>query len=103
MSVTHLKTRDVLRNGLKNPKVKEEIFADLDLFSGLDGFNLVLSSCGDDIHVSENVTRYIGVTQMELFGQDFSEYVHLCDYSQLKLLTPSNLHESEDEIVEVGY
>ena len=44
LRVTHLKTRDVLRNGLKDPIVKEEIFADLDLFSGLDGFNLVLSS-----------------------------------------------------------
>lgn len=101
LSVAHLKTQDVLRNGLKDPIVKEEIFADLDLFSCLDGFNLVLSSRGDVIHVSENVTKYIGLTQVELLGQDFSEYVHPCDHSQLKLLTPNNLHESEDEIVEI--
>merc|ERR1711970_207095 len=43
LSVAHLKTQDVLRNGLKDPIVKEEIFADLDLFSCIDGFSLILS------------------------------------------------------------
>ena len=46
--MTHLKTRNALRNGLKDPIVREDIFADLDLFSGLDGFNLVLSISDPD-------------------------------------------------------
>ena len=45
--------------------MKEENIPNVDLFSCLDGFSLVLGSGGDVIYVSENVSRYIGLTQVK--------------------------------------
>jgi len=101
LSVAHLKIKDVLQNGLYNPFVKEEIFSDIDLLSCLDGFNLVLSSHGDIIYISDNVNQYIGLSQVELLGQDFSEYVHPCDHNQLKQLRPNRIEEGENDLVEI--
>lgn len=101
LSVAHLKTQDVLQNGIPTPMVKEEIFPEIDLFSCMDGFSLILSSNGDVIYVSDNVSRFIGLTQVELLGQDFSDYVHPCDHSQLKVLTPGKSVGSDDEVVEI--
>ena len=52
--------------GIPTPMVKEEIFPEIDLFSCMDGFSLILSSNGDVIYVSDNVSRYIGLTQVQL-------------------------------------
>jgi len=101
LSVAHLKTQDVLHNGIQTPMVKEEIFPEIDLFSCMDGFSLILSSNGDVIYVSDNVSRYIGLTQVELLGQDFSDYVHPCDHNQLRALTPGKPVGSEHEDVEI--
>ena len=104
--------------GLDSSMVKEEIFPELDIFSCIDGFSVILSSSGDVIYVSDNVHRYIGLSQVrfvilkrikikilyqvELLGQEFSDYVHPCDHKQLKLLTPANLGGSQDKDVEVS-
>lgn len=101
LSVAHLKTHDVLKNGLQMPQVKEEIYPDMDLFSCLDGFSLILGVGGDVIYVSDNVSKYIGLTQVELLGQEFCDYVHPCDHEQLKQLTPAKNVPSEGELVEI--
>jgi len=101
LSVAHLKIRDVLQNGLKMPDIKEEVPTEIDLFECLDGFSLALGSNGDVIFVSENVTKYIGLTQVELLGQDFSDYIHPCDHQELKKLTPKKKIGIEDELVEI--
>merc|ERR550519_2048656 len=87
--------------GLDSSMVKEEIFPELDIFSCIDGFSLILSCSGDVIYVSDNVHRYIGLSQVKLLGQEFSDYVHPCDHKQLKLLTPTNHGGSEDKDVEI--
>eukprot|EP00092_Neocalanus_flemingeri_P000879 GFUD01000936.1.p1 GENE.GFUD01000936.1~~GFUD01000936.1.p1 ORF type:complete len:1030 (+),score=208.67 GFUD01000936.1:83-3172(+) len=101
LSVAHLKSQDVLKNGLQMTHVKEELFPDIDLFSCLDGFSLVIGFGGDIIYVSENVGQYIGLTQVELLGQEFSDYIHPCDHHMLKLLTPGKTAGPEDENVEI--
>jgi len=98
LSVAHLKTQDVLQNAIFAPTVNEELFPEVDIFSCIDGFSLILSSTGDIIYVSDNVNRYIGLTQVELLGQDFYEYVHPCDHNQLKLLTPTDQVDEDIEI-----
>ena len=50
--------------GLPTPFVKEEFQLDLDILSCVDGFILVLGRNLDIIYVSENVTHYIGLTQV---------------------------------------
>eukprot|EP00092_Neocalanus_flemingeri_P001274 GFUD01001360.1.p1 GENE.GFUD01001360.1~~GFUD01001360.1.p1 ORF type:complete len:799 (+),score=187.71 GFUD01001360.1:67-2463(+) len=101
LSVAHLKSQNVLKYGLDIPQVKEEMCPDMEISSCLDGFSLVLDSGGDLIYVSENVSNYIGLTQVELLGQELSDYVHPCDHRQLKQLTPAKTIGSEDELVEI--
>jgi len=101
LSVANLKCQDVLNRGLLSPKIKDEISQDLDLLSCVNGFNLVLGSNQEVIFVSENVTNFIGLTQVELLGQDISDYVHPCDHQELKKLTPQQQATSKDESFEI--
>ena len=100
------------------PQIKEEIYSDMDLFSCLDAFSLILGVGGDVIYVIDNVSKYIEVTQvgsgfllihfhflcfvqLELLSQEFCDYVHPCDHEQLKQLKPAKNVQSEGELLEV--
>ena len=77
--------------------VKEEgeiAMATRDIFACLDGFSLVLGDKGDIIYVSKNMSRYMGVKQVELMGQTMSDYIHPLDLPDLASLT-SPLGEGE--------
>uniref|UniRef100_A0A8D3BPP9 Hypoxia inducible factor 1 subunit alpha, like n=1 Tax=Scophthalmus maximus TaxID=52904 RepID=A0A8D3BPP9_SCOMX len=55
----------------------------------LAGFITVLTEEGDMIYLTENVSRHIGITQLELLGQSVYDFVHPCDQEELRdLLTP---------------
>lgn len=103
--------------GLQIPEVKTEVPVDLDIFSCLDAFTLVLGSNRDIIFVSENVSNYIGLSQVkglttstkiwfrdvkvELLGQDLADYVHPSDQQQLEKLLMKTQAGTEDEAVQV--
>ena len=103
LSVANLKIRDVLSRCI-TPVVKDEVSPDmdLDLLSCVEGFSIVLGSNLDIIYVSENVTHYIGLSQVELVGQDVVDYVHPCDHQEIKKLLPTLEAGAQDEHVEVG-
>ncbi|XP_035479601.1 hypoxia inducible factor 1 subunit alpha, like isoform X1 [Scophthalmus maximus] len=73
-------------------KVEEEEEEDpMDAFypQTLAGFITVLTEEGDMIYLTENVSRHIGITQLELLGQSVYDFVHPCDQEELRdLLTP---------------
>uniref|UniRef100_A0A672SVF1 Hypoxia inducible factor 1 subunit alpha, like n=1 Tax=Sinocyclocheilus grahami TaxID=75366 RepID=A0A672SVF1_SINGR len=50
----------------------------------LAGFILVMTEEGDMVFLSESVTKYIGMTQLELLGQSVYEFVHPCDQEELR-------------------
>lgn len=55
----------------------------------LAGFIMVLSEEGDLIFLTENVSKHIGITQLELLGQSLYDFVHPCDQEELRdLLAP---------------
>lgn len=55
----------------------------------LAGFILVMSEEGDMIYLTENVSKHIGITQLELLGQSVYDFVHPCDQEELRdLLAP---------------
>jgi hypothetical protein len=105
LTVSHLKCRDIIAHaGLRiPPEVKSELGGHLDpdfsVVDALDGFSLVLSQEGDVIHVSNNVTTFIGLSSFELLGNTFSEFVHPCDHEKLRLLHPQGAEQ--DAHVEV--
>ena len=68
LSVANLKIRDVLARGLSKPVVKDETkgdtLAEVDTLACMEGFSVVLGANLDIIYVSENVTNYIGLSQV---------------------------------------
>ncbi|XP_023266086.1 hypoxia-inducible factor 3-alpha-like isoform X2 [Seriola lalandi dorsalis] len=55
----------------------------------LAGFIMVMTEEGDLIYLTENVSRHIGITQLELLGQSVYDFVHPCDQEELRdLLAP---------------
>nr|QOE88730.1 Hypoxia-inducible factor-1a m [Apostichopus japonicus] len=50
----------------------------------LEGFLLVLSKEGDIVFLSDNVSRYLGLAQIDLLGQSIYEYSHPCDHEELR-------------------
>uniref|UniRef100_A0A3Q3FRU0 PAS domain-containing protein n=1 Tax=Kryptolebias marmoratus TaxID=37003 RepID=A0A3Q3FRU0_KRYMA len=50
----------------------------------LEGFLMVLSTSGDMIFLSENVNKYMGLTQTELMGHNIFEYTHPCDHEEIR-------------------
>lgn len=50
----------------------------------LAGFILVVTEEGDMVFLSESVSKYIGITQLELLGQSVYEFVHPCDQEELR-------------------
>ncbi|XP_071276072.1 hypoxia-inducible factor 3-alpha isoform X2 [Agelaius tricolor] len=49
----------------------------------LSGFVMVLSEGGDMIYLSENVSRLLGLSQLELIGHSVFDFVHPCDHEEL--------------------
>ncbi|CAJ1080198.1 endothelial PAS domain-containing protein 1 [Xyrichtys novacula] len=50
----------------------------------LEGFLMVLSVDGDMIFLSDNVSKYMGLTQTELMGHNILEFIHPCDHEEIR-------------------
>nr|XP_012150065.1 PREDICTED: hypoxia-inducible factor 3-alpha isoform X1 [Megachile rotundata] len=85
LAIAYLKVRSVI-DSIPEPVAKSESSNQMDqLFSkALNGFMLVLSRDGNMIYLSENVSDYLGVSQMDMMGQSVYEYSHPCDHDELR-------------------
>ncbi|XP_038237804.1 hypoxia-inducible factor 3-alpha isoform X1 [Dermochelys coriacea] len=55
----------------------------------LDGFVMVLTEEGDMAYLSENVSKHLGLTQLELIGHSIFDFIHPCDQEELQdVLSP---------------
>ncbi|XP_065371412.1 protein similar isoform X2 [Calliphora vicina] len=50
----------------------------------MDGFLLILSNDGDITYVTNNISDYLGLSKIDLLGQQIWEYAHQCDHAELK-------------------
>ncbi|XP_055642782.1 protein similar isoform X2 [Toxorhynchites rutilus septentrionalis] len=64
----------------------------------LDGFLLVLSADGDVTYISENVSEYLGISQIDVMGQPIWEYSHQCDHEELREAL-NGRHHSPSELL----
>nr|XP_046245921.1 hypoxia inducible factor 1 subunit alpha, like isoform X2 [Scatophagus argus] len=94
VSLSFLWMRRLLRpegGSQKEESAEEEEEDPMDAFypQVLAGFIMVMTEEGDMIYLTENVSRHIGITQLELLGQSIYDFVHPCDQEELRdLLTP---------------
>ncbi|GAA6214443.1 endothelial PAS domain-containing protein 1 [Lates japonicus] len=60
----------------------------------LEGFVMVISTEGDMIYLSDNVGKYMGLTQTELMGHNIFEFTHPCDHEEIR----NNLRLTAEEV-----
>ncbi|XP_071319445.1 endothelial PAS domain-containing protein 1 isoform X1 [Trachinotus anak] len=73
--------RDKEEKGTEEVEVSEETNMYLRI---MEGFLMVLSTEGDMIYLSDNVSKYMGLTQAELMGHNIFEFTHPCDHEEIR-------------------
>ncbi|XP_014477700.1 PREDICTED: protein similar isoform X2 [Dinoponera quadriceps] len=98
LAIAYLKVRAVV-NSIPASMAKSESSTEMDeLFpKALNGFMLVLSSDGNMVYLSENVSDYLGVSQMDMMGQSVYEYSHPCDHDELRECLSSKPSEKSEK------
>ncbi|XP_049826586.1 protein similar isoform X2 [Aethina tumida] len=98
LAISYLKVRD-MANLVPKPLTIEDKKLNIDdstFLQTLDGFLLVLAKEGDFVYLSENVSDYLGITQVDLMGQNVFEYSHPCDHDEIKEILGSKSQEDVD-------
>ncbi|KAI4878552.1 hypothetical protein NFI96_016749, partial [Prochilodus magdalenae] len=102
VTLSYLRMRQLLHSATTKvePGIEEEEDpTDAFYQQALAGFILVMTEEGDMIFLSDNVSKYIGITQLELLGQSVYDFVHPCDQEELRdiLTTKSGLCKKKAE------
>ncbi|XP_006868504.1 PREDICTED: hypoxia-inducible factor 3-alpha [Chrysochloris asiatica] len=65
----------------------------------LEGFVMVLTAEGDMAYLSENVSKHLGLSQLELIGHSIFDFIHPCDQEELQdaLMPRQNLSKKKPE------
>ncbi|XP_076360502.1 LOW QUALITY PROTEIN: hypoxia-inducible factor 1-alpha-like [Tachypleus tridentatus] len=86
LTISYLKIRQFLnpvteiqKSLLPSPSNWDSTF-----LKALEGFLLVLSEEGDFVFMSENVHHYLGLTQIDLLGNNIYDFSHPCDHEEIK-------------------
>ncbi|XP_062285894.1 endothelial PAS domain-containing protein 1b isoform X2 [Scomber scombrus] len=64
--------------------VDEEEQMDSLYLKSLEGFITVVTSDGDMIFLSENINKFMGLTQVELTGHSIFDFTHPCDHDEIR-------------------
>eukprot|EP00076_Gallus_gallus_P034724 XP_025000262.1 neuronal PAS domain-containing protein 1 isoform X1 [Gallus gallus] len=80
LTISYLRVHRLLAAGTWAAAAEE---VDVCYARALSGFLMVLSDGGDMIFLSENVSRLLGLGQLELIGHSVFDFVHPCDHEEL--------------------
>ncbi|XP_064258219.1 LOW QUALITY PROTEIN: hypoxia-inducible factor 3-alpha-like [Passer domesticus] len=87
LTISYLRVQRLLAAGAWAAAAAEAV--DGCYLQALSGFVMVLSRAGDMIYLSENVSRLLGLSQLELIGHSVFDFVHPCDHEELQdVLSP---------------
>ena len=50
----------------------------------MDSFFLVVEASGDILYVSETISIYLGLSQIEMMGHNVVDYVHIDDWQKFQ-------------------
>uniref|UniRef100_A0A3P9NHV6 Endothelial PAS domain protein 1b n=1 Tax=Poecilia reticulata TaxID=8081 RepID=A0A3P9NHV6_POERE len=78
LAISFLRTRKLSCDG------EEDRFMDNLYLKSLEGFITVVTSDGDMIFLSENINKFMGLTQVELTGHSIFDFTHPCDHEEIR-------------------
>uniref|UniRef100_A0A3Q2PCC8 Endothelial PAS domain protein 1b n=1 Tax=Fundulus heteroclitus TaxID=8078 RepID=A0A3Q2PCC8_FUNHE len=81
LAISFLRTRNGSGSGCNG--AEDELMDNMYLKS-LEGFITVVTSDGDMIFLSENINKFMGLTQVELTGHSIFDFTHPCDHEEIR-------------------
>uniref|UniRef100_A0A8C9Y3R5 Endothelial PAS domain protein 1b n=1 Tax=Sander lucioperca TaxID=283035 RepID=A0A8C9Y3R5_SANLU len=78
LAISFLRTRKVLTSGRTDAQM------DSQYLKSLEGFITLVTSDGDMIFLSENINKFMGLTQVDLTGQSIFDFTHPCDHEEIR-------------------
>nr|XP_039247709.1 hypoxia-inducible factor 1-alpha-like [Styela clava] len=100
--ISFMKLRNIINSAdlVKQPEVKQEdldvIPNDDEYINALNGFIIVLSHDCDLLYVSTNAKQYIGITSLDLIGQNLFGYTHEGDHGEITNCLKASSEETEN-------
>ncbi|XP_076831552.1 endothelial PAS domain-containing protein 1b [Brachyhypopomus gauderio] len=84
LAISFLRTRKLLTTVCKTSEAEVDRAMDKLYLKSLEGFISVVTSDGDIIFLSENINKYMGLTQVELTGHSIFDFTHPCDHEEIR-------------------
>ncbi|XP_033500871.1 endothelial PAS domain-containing protein 1b isoform X1 [Epinephelus lanceolatus] len=85
LAISFLRTRKVLATGCSsNCDSDEDGQMDSLYLKSLEGFITMVTSDGDMIFLSENINKFMGLTQVDLTGHSIFDFTHPCDHEEIR-------------------
>ncbi|KAM5236404.1 hypoxia-inducible factor 3-alpha [Ctenodactylus gundi] len=89
LTISYLRMHRLFAAGEWNQVETEGEPLDACYLKALEGFVMVLTAEGDMAYLSENVSKHLGLSQLELIGHNIFDFIHPCDQEELQdALTP---------------
>uniref|UniRef100_A0AAY5JY79 Endothelial PAS domain protein 1b n=1 Tax=Esox lucius TaxID=8010 RepID=A0AAY5JY79_ESOLU len=79
LAISFLRTRKVVGSETDGDRQMDSLY-----LKSLEGFVTVVTSDGDMIFISENINKFMGLTQVELTGQSILDFTHPCDHDEIR-------------------
>ncbi|XP_023182731.1 endothelial PAS domain-containing protein 1-like [Xiphophorus maculatus] len=84
LAISFLRTRKLLTTSHSSCDGEEDRLMDNLYLKSLEGFVTVVTSDGDMIFLSENINKFMGLTQVELTGHSIFDFTHPCDHEEIR-------------------
>ncbi|XP_052429483.1 hypoxia-inducible factor 1-alpha [Carassius gibelio] len=84
LALSYLRLRKLLNTEVLNVESELDSQWNSSYMKALDGFLMVLSADGDIVYLSENVSKCLGLPQIDLTGHNVFEFTHPCDHEELR-------------------
>uniref|UniRef100_A0A8C6VL61 Endothelial PAS domain protein 1 n=1 Tax=Naja naja TaxID=35670 RepID=A0A8C6VL61_NAJNA len=86
LAISFLRTHKLLSSVCTHNEIEIETDQQLDnlYLKALEGFITVITQDGDMIFLSENISKYMGLTQVELTGHSIFDFTHPCDHEEIR-------------------
>uniref|UniRef100_A0A673GQC7 Hypoxia-inducible factor 1-alpha n=1 Tax=Sinocyclocheilus rhinocerous TaxID=307959 RepID=A0A673GQC7_9TELE len=84
LALSYLHLRKLLNTDVLNVESELDSQWNSSYLKALDGFLMVLSADGDIVYLSENVSKCLGLPQIDLTGHSVFEFTHPCDHEELR-------------------
>ncbi|KAM7078212.1 endothelial PAS domain-containing protein 1 [Molossus nigricans] len=86
LAISFLRTHRLLSSVCSENESEAEADQQMDnlYLKALEGFIAVVTQDGDMIFLSENISKFMGLTQVELTGHSIFDFTHPCDHDEIR-------------------